>query len=176
MKRTSPISSSPGARLLKLGSLAGGIAAGMAAEGLRQMASGSLPRPRELLLTPKNAARLAERLSDLRGAAMKVGQLLSMEAGDLLPPELSAVLARLREDAHRMPLGQVAAVLNRAWGKQWPERFSRFDFQTRVKHLIMSIFYTCFFSASCHLCAFLILLRQIQRSGKIIQNQGKHPV
>lgn len=129
MKRTSPISSSPGARLLKLGSLAGGIAAGMAAEGLRQMASGSLPRPRELLLTPKNAARLAERLSDLRGAAMKVGQLLSMEAGDLLPPELSAVLARLREDAHRMPLGQVAAVLNRAWGKQWPERFSRFDFQ-----------------------------------------------
>ena len=69
------------------------------------MASGSLPRPRELLLTPKNAARLAERLSDLRGAAMKVGQLLSMEAGDLLPPELSAVLARLREDAHRMPLG-----------------------------------------------------------------------
>ncbi len=101
----------------------------MAAEGMRQLSSGSLPNPADLLLTPQNATRLAERLSDLRGAAMKVGQLLSMEAGDLLPPELSAVLARLREDAHQMPLGQVASVLEQAWGEGWPKRFKRFNFQ-----------------------------------------------
>ena len=46
MKRTSPISSSPGAWLLNWAVWPVGIAAGMAAEGLRQMASGSLPRPR----------------------------------------------------------------------------------------------------------------------------------
>ena len=91
-------------RLLQFGRLAGGLLAGMAAEGARRLASGDQPRASDLLLTPKNAARVADRLSELRGAAMKVGQLLSMEAGHLLPPDLSSVLARLREDAHRMPL------------------------------------------------------------------------
>jgi predicted unusual protein kinase regulating ubiquinone biosynthesis (AarF/ABC1/UbiB family) len=82
----------------------------------------------DLLLTPANAHRLAERLSEMRGAAMKVGQLLSMEAGELLPPELSRILERLRSDAHTMPLGQVAGVLNRAWGSGWERRFKRFSF------------------------------------------------
>jgi predicted unusual protein kinase regulating ubiquinone biosynthesis (AarF/ABC1/UbiB family) len=76
----------------------------MVAEGVRRISRGRLPRPSELLLTPANAARVAERLSRLRGAAMKVGQLLSMEAGDLLPPELVQVLSRLRADAHPMPM------------------------------------------------------------------------
>ena len=34
---------------------------------------------------------------------MKVGQLLSMDAGDLLPPELAAVLVGLRADARPLP-------------------------------------------------------------------------
>jgi predicted unusual protein kinase regulating ubiquinone biosynthesis (AarF/ABC1/UbiB family) len=33
--------------------------------------------------------RIADRLSQMRGAAMKLGQLMSMETGDLLPPELA---------------------------------------------------------------------------------------
>jgi len=129
MNRIRPIPSAPGSRLLQFGRLAGGLAAGMAAEGVRRLASGRLPKAGDLLLTPQNAARLAERLSELRGAAMKVGQLLSMEAGDLLPAELSVILARLREDAHRMPLGQVASALEQAWGQDWPNRFRRFNFQ-----------------------------------------------
>jgi len=83
---------------------------------------------RELLLTPANANRLADRLSEMRGAAIKVGQLLSMEAGDYLPPEVTAVLARLREAAHPMPLGQVADVLGKAWGAHWEKDFERFWF------------------------------------------------
>jgi predicted unusual protein kinase regulating ubiquinone biosynthesis (AarF/ABC1/UbiB family) len=64
----------------------------------------------------------------MRGAAMKVGQLLSMDSGQLLPPQLGELLARLREDAHAMPLGQVAAVLKDAWGTGWENQFSRFSF------------------------------------------------
>ncbi|MEW5892520.1 MAG: AarF/ABC1/UbiB kinase family protein [Pseudomonadota bacterium] len=115
-------------RLLHLGGLAAGLAGGMLAEGARRVARGELPEARALLLTPDNAARLAEKLSRLRGAAMKVGQLLSMEAGDLLPPEFTAVLARLREDAHFMPLGQLAEVLEAQWGADWDARFERFSF------------------------------------------------
>jgi predicted unusual protein kinase regulating ubiquinone biosynthesis (AarF/ABC1/UbiB family) len=115
-------------RLIHLGRLAGGIASGALGEGARQLAQGRRPSASDLLLTPANAHRLAERLSEMRGAAMKLGQLLSMEAGELLPPELSRILERLRADAHGMPLGQVVGVLNRAWGDGWERRFQRFSF------------------------------------------------
>lgn len=115
-------------RLMHLGGLAAGIAGSMLAEGARRASRGELPALRELLLTPDNAARLADRLSRLRGAAMKVGQLLSMEAGELLPPEFATVLARLREEAHFMPLGQLAEVLDEQWGEGWETGFERFSF------------------------------------------------
>ena len=34
----------------------------------------------------------------------------------------------LREDAHYMPLGDVAKILNAAWGESWDRQFSRFAF------------------------------------------------
>ncbi len=115
-------------RLGQLGRLAGGIAGGMVGEGARQLSNGQRPSFGDLLLTPANARRVAERLSEMRGAAMKVGQLLSMDGGQLLPPQLTEVLSRLREDAHQMPLGQVAQVLKNAWGSGWEARFRRFNF------------------------------------------------
>ncbi|MCB1772429.1 MAG: AarF/ABC1/UbiB kinase family protein [Gammaproteobacteria bacterium] len=115
-------------RLGQLGRLAGGIAGGMLAEGARQVVQGKRPSTGSLLLTPGNANRLAGRLSEMRGAAMKVGQLLSMDSGEVLPRELTDVLARLREDAHAMPLGQVNEVLKQAWGTDWQQHFAHFSF------------------------------------------------
>ncbi len=120
--------SSRAGRLTQLGRLAGNIAAGALAEGTRQLVSGRAPSLGSVLLTPATARRLAEGLSQMRGAAMKVGQLLSMDEGHILPPEFSAILATLREDAHRMPLGQVGAVLEREWGEGWTGWFRHFDF------------------------------------------------
>lgn len=115
-------------RLARLGSLASGVAGGMLAEGVRQFAQGKRPKVGDLLLTPANARRVADQLSQLRGAAMKVGQLLSMDAGDLLPPELSDILARLRADARPMPMSQLVTVLNASWGPGWEQNFQRFTF------------------------------------------------
>lgn len=98
-------------RLARLGSLATGVAGGMLAEGARQLAAGKRPTVSELMLTPANARRVADQLAQLRGAAMKVGQLMSMDAGNLLPPELADILSRLREDARTMPMSQVVQVL-----------------------------------------------------------------
>lgn len=117
------------ARMARLGSLATGVAGGMIAEGARQLAQGNRPKVSDLLLTPANARRVAEELSRLRGAAMKVGQLLSMDAGDLLPMELSTILSQLRADAKPMPLSQLATVLDENWGKGWNTRFQQFSFQ-----------------------------------------------
>jgi predicted unusual protein kinase regulating ubiquinone biosynthesis (AarF/ABC1/UbiB family) len=100
----------------------------MLSEGARRLARGESWSFGDLLLTPSNMEKLANRLSEMRGAAMKVGQLISMDSGHLLPPQLGEVLAGLREDAHPMPLGQVAEVLNLAWGTDWDQQFERFIF------------------------------------------------
>ena len=128
MTKERRLTTSRAGRLSQLGRLAGSLAGGAIAEGARQLASGKRPSIGDMLLTPGNAHRLGERLSEMRGAAMKVGQLLSMDDGHILPPQLSQILARLREDAHSMPLGQVAQVLEREWGDHWQTRFKRFHF------------------------------------------------
>ncbi|WP_420139886.1 ABC1 kinase family protein, partial [Sphingomonas sp.] len=114
-------------RLSQFGRLAGGVAGGMLAEGARRLADGERPRLRDMMLTPGNVGRVAERLSHLRGAAMKLGQMISMDAGDMLPAELSAIMARLRDNAHHMPPAQLKQVLAEQWGKDWRTRFQRFD-------------------------------------------------
>jgi predicted unusual protein kinase regulating ubiquinone biosynthesis (AarF/ABC1/UbiB family) len=115
-------------RLARLGSLAGGVAGNMLAEGAKQFAQGKRPKIYDLLLTPANARRVTGQLAQLRGAAMKVGQLLSMDAGELLPPELAEILSRLRADAIPMPMSQVVAVLNANWGEGWDRHFQQFSF------------------------------------------------
>jgi predicted unusual protein kinase regulating ubiquinone biosynthesis (AarF/ABC1/UbiB family) len=72
--------------------------------------------------------RVADQLAKLRGAAMKVGQLVSMESGDLLPPALAEILARLRSDARAMPKAQVLSVLDANWGRGWSRQFKHFSF------------------------------------------------
>jgi predicted unusual protein kinase regulating ubiquinone biosynthesis (AarF/ABC1/UbiB family) len=101
---------------------------GAVSEGARQIANGQRPSLGDVVLTPANARRMTEKLSEMRGAAMKVGQLLSMDSGQLVSPEFSEILSRLREGAHHMPLGQVADVLENAWGENWDRQFKRFIF------------------------------------------------
>jgi predicted unusual protein kinase regulating ubiquinone biosynthesis (AarF/ABC1/UbiB family) len=115
-------------RFARFGGLATGVAGGMLLNGARQIAQGKRPSISELLLTPANAIKVTHQLSQLRGAAMKIGQLMSMDAGEMLPPELSDILGKLRAEAQHMPLGQLHAVLNRNWGKGWEGRFESFGF------------------------------------------------
>ena len=128
MQLQRPVPASRFSRLMRLGRLGSGIAGAVVGEGLRQIGNGNRPTAADLLLTPANARRLADGLSEMRGAAMKIGQLLSMEAGDILPDPLPDILSRLRDQAHAMPLGQVADVLDGAWGTDWKGKFRRFHF------------------------------------------------
>ena len=115
------------ARLSRFGSMATGIATNMAFNGVRELAQGRRPAIRDLLLTPSNIGRFADQLARMRGAAMKMGQLISMDTGDVLPPELAAVMARLRENADHMPPKQLKRVLTQNWGQGWLKQFQRFD-------------------------------------------------
>ncbi len=115
------------ARLARFGGLASGVAGGMALDAARQVAGGKRPTMAGLLLTPANALRVTHQLAHLRGAAMKIGQLMSMDAGEMLPPELTEILARLRADARPMPASQLQKVLTERWGRGWRDRFAAFS-------------------------------------------------
>ena len=125
--RTIAVPASRLTRMAQLGGLATRIAGNMAAGGAAQLVRGQRPSLSGLLLTPANARKVADQLARMRGAAMKMGQLLSMDAGEVLPPELAKILSRLRSDAHPMPGPQLKAVLTEAWGPDWLRRFQKFD-------------------------------------------------
>lgn len=126
---TKPIRTGRLSRMSQLGRLAGGMAGSIVSEGARRWRRGEGWDLRQQALTPANLNRLSDRLSQMRGAAMKLGQLLSMDAGHLMPPELAQLLARLRNDAHAMPLSQLEPVLSKSWGQNWSQNFQRFSYQ-----------------------------------------------
>lgn len=111
----------------RIGGMAAGVAGNMAMNGLIQLGKGTRPQARDLLLTPGNIRRVADELAKMRGAAMKVGQLMSMDAGELLPPELAEIMARLRAEADFMPPKQLKVVLNEELEPGWLSRFAHFD-------------------------------------------------
>jgi predicted unusual protein kinase regulating ubiquinone biosynthesis (AarF/ABC1/UbiB family) len=114
--------------MLQLGATASRMAAGGVAEKTRRLAERAEQRLPSALLTRKNAALLADKLSRLRGAAMKLGQMLSLEGDNLLPAEFARALEALQANADRMPQAQVEEVLQREYGSGWATRFQHFDF------------------------------------------------
>ena len=128
-RKASRVPSSRLARFLQIGATATRMAAGGAlekAKRLKERAEEELPHA---LLTKKNAELLAARLARLRGAAMKVGQMLSLEGDNMLPPEFAKALEILRSSAHQMPREQVRSVLEEAFGRDFHDRFGSLSLQ-----------------------------------------------
>ncbi len=126
-RKSLAVPSGRSARFLKVARMAAGVAGGFVAEGSRQLAKGKRPQWQEMLLTPQNAKRVTQRLSEMRGAAMKLGQMLSMESDSLLPPALAEILGNLRENATTMPETQLQQSLVAALGEDWEQRFDLFE-------------------------------------------------
>lgn len=116
-------------RLARMGWMAGEFAVGGLAESAKRFAGRGPADASSVFLSADRAVKLASRLSEMRGAAMKLGQLLSLEGDDFLPPEFSDALAVLRSTADTMPTAQVRRSLGRAFGKGWESRFREFDFE-----------------------------------------------
>ncbi len=64
----------------------------------------------------EQAKLVAKSLARMKGAAMKAGQLLSIDAGDLLPPEVSEVLAKLQSDAEPIDFAPMREVVRQELG------------------------------------------------------------
>jgi len=117
-------------RFLQIGATAGRMAAGGALEKAKRVGQGAKDRALpHALLTVKNAEILAARLSRLRGAAMKVGQMLSLEGDSSVPPEFARALEVLRSSAHTMPREQVQSVLADQLGSDFRQRFTELSLE-----------------------------------------------
>ena len=116
-------------RLARLGLTAGELAAGGIAESVRRLTRSKPEDVYNVLLTATNARTLAKRLAGMRGAAMKMGQILSMESADFLPREFADALAILRDSADTMPLSQIKRVMGREYGKGWQNLFVDFNYE-----------------------------------------------
>jgi len=115
-------------RLARIGWMTGEFALGGAAEGVRR-ALGGADEDENPFLSAKSAERLALHLSKMRGAAMKIGQMLSLVDDQILPPEFAEALAILRQSADQMPESQVRKTLVEQYEHGWEHRFSAFDFE-----------------------------------------------
>ncbi len=94
---------SPVGRLARLGGLVGRVGASVLAERLVELVvSGPAKQVRRTENLVRNATRVAESLGRMKGAAMKVGQMISLQEG-LLPPEVAEVLQSLQREAPRVP-------------------------------------------------------------------------
>lgn len=72
------------------------------------------------------AVRLRQALESLGPIFVKFGQILSTRP-DLVPADIAQELARLQDQVPPFPSADVAAVLNRTYGKPYGEIFSAFD-------------------------------------------------
>ncbi len=90
-------------RFAKLGGLVGRVGVSVLTDkalNLARSAAGREDHQRENLV--RNASRIVETLGELKGAAMKVGQMLSLQDG-LLPPEVAEVLRSLQKETRPVP-------------------------------------------------------------------------
>ncbi|GIX70764.1 atypical kinase COQ8B, mitochondrial [Caerostris extrusa] len=129
------VPSSQFARIMSYGALAASMGIGAAAEVTRRklgLKTGKESEVNSLLsenpfLTEANAKRIVDTLCKVRGAALKLGQMLSIQDNAMINPQLAAVFERVRQSADFMPKWQMEGVLQTEYGFNWEERFAEFD-------------------------------------------------
>ncbi len=86
-------------RFVRVGGLVGRVGASMLSDqAVGLLRDGPTKRLKKAENLVRNATRIATTLGEMKGAAMKVGQMLSLHEG-LLPKEVAAVLSVLQNDA-----------------------------------------------------------------------------
>lgn len=116
-----------GERFMKLAGMTASVAAGYAGNRVKGLfqTSADARASRERAYR-ETGERIAKTLGELKGAAMKIGQMASI-GSDVLPKELSDALAKLQKEAPPMSYDVIAGQIEAELGAP-PERlFARFD-------------------------------------------------
>ncbi|CDO92041.1 unnamed protein product [Kluyveromyces dobzhanskii CBS 2104] len=124
---SSKVPSSRISRLFHYGHLAASVGISAASQSITQLSRGQSSNFKGSLLSDSNVERIANKFSQMRGAALKLGQLMSFQDEKVLPPQLYTILARVQNSANYMPPRQLDRLMARELGPKWEERFKSFD-------------------------------------------------
>ncbi|KAI8340382.1 ABC1 family-domain-containing protein [Choanephora cucurbitarum] len=120
-------------RLWNYGTLATGMGVGAINESFRRATGLSQDNSGSVMLSESNVNRLVDKLSRMRGAALKMGQMLSIQgiqaSGNStgMPPQLEQILLRVHDSANYMPQKQMEKVMSKELGSDWQSLFKEFD-------------------------------------------------
>ena len=120
------VPSSRVSRVASFASLGVGLGLGVMAEASRR-AVGVSQSSSSLVLNEANAERMVSTLCRVRGAALKLGQILSIQDGSVVGPEVQRIFDRVRESADFMPEWQLERVMVGELGQDWREKFKHFQ-------------------------------------------------
>ncbi|PKI68671.1 hypothetical protein CRG98_010951 [Punica granatum] len=138
VKRRKPrerrVPSTPFTRALGFAGLGAGLAWGTLQESAKRLVYGA-PKAQDSqsalspFLSERNAERLALALCRMRGAALKIGQMLSIQDESLVPAPILAALDIVRQGADVMPRKQLNQVLDAELGPDWSSKLTSFDYE-----------------------------------------------
>ena len=149
----STVPSSQLGRLLHYGGLAAGLGLGALNESFRRATSSATEgESPSLMFSPANMERLVRKLSRMRGAALKLGQMISIQGisdsplplaqgaifcgiagftgvvdSNLIPQPIHDVLLRVQDSADYMPHRQMQQIMTNEFSPSWREMFAEFD-------------------------------------------------
>ncbi|XP_039624058.1 atypical kinase COQ8B, mitochondrial [Polypterus senegalus] len=131
--RERKVPSSRISRLANFGGLAVSLGLGSVAEMVKKSLNGEqkLGERSALLDSPilseANAEKIVDTLCKVRGAALKLGQMLSIQDNSFINPQLQKIFERVRQSADFMPTWQMAGVLSEELGPNWREKLAFFE-------------------------------------------------
>lgn len=78
-------------------------------------------------LNPDTTDVIVKTFTKARGAALKIGQFISMQDENVVPAYITKIFDRVRDSADFMPFSQVEQVLKKEFGENWESKFKEFE-------------------------------------------------
>ena len=125
----SAVPSSKIGRLANYGQLAAGLALGSVGEFTARMLDPNAKSidPKAFVLSRDNIERIVATLCKIRGAALKLGQMLSIQDDALISKDVQDIFERVRQSADFMPSWQMEKQILEALGANWRDHLSDFN-------------------------------------------------
>uniref|UniRef100_UPI003AADF9BC atypical kinase COQ8A, mitochondrial n=1 Tax=Centroberyx gerrardi TaxID=166262 RepID=UPI003AADF9BC len=125
-------------RLVNFGGLAVGLGIGAIAEVAKkslkpQQEGGKVDGDKKAILdssaflSEANAERIVRTLCKVRGAALKLGQMLSIQDDAFINPQLAKIFERVRQSADFMPTKQMMKAVSSDLGPNWRDKVAYFE-------------------------------------------------
>ena len=118
-------------RLGSYGTLVASVGVGTVAELARRNIglSDKNTSTTSLVFNEANVNRIVETLCKVRGAVLKLGQMLSIQDSSIIDPRLAEIFERVRQSADFMPKWQVEQVLSAELSRDWRSKFADFEYK-----------------------------------------------